>query len=382
MCNIVSFFIRGSQLVELGLLALSTVAGVVVLLFTAISVYYIFAERKEKLENKVKSSFLKNKVWGNEGVINGKDSVFFELCVGDPNIHIFSGEIKYFDAEPQEQRLTFYFKKINKKRITLSVHQTIGWRDVGWAQARLNFINPDLFKITFSKGYGFRKDRFMPDLPRKTHIFPHRVHVDVDIADEADIPQKDASRKMLTNYIIEALSPERNYAKVKELLGVPDRVMKDGTVFKDDNQYSIFSADELKKITSDIYFLDNAVLKVTTVDRQTIHSITVFGYDDQLEIPGIYYPCNRYNNTLAEARICQEIVDTATITSVRTIRDSATALRTSIGPPFYKYITYFTHGHLDDEENPDYNTLVGNEISGFCLSNSDLVFYIYDYELR
>lgn len=368
---------------ELGLLALSTVAGVIVLLFTAVSVYYLLAERKEKIEDKVKSAFLKSKVWGNEGVINGKDLVFFELCVGDPDIHIFSGEIKYFDSEYQEKRLTFYFKKINKKKITLSVHKTIGWRDVGWAKARLDFINPDLFKITFSKGYGFRKDRFMPDLPRKTHIFPHRVHInDVDIADEADIPQKDASRKMLTNDIIEVLSPERNYAKVKELLGVPDKVMKDFNVFEDENEYIIFSADELENITSDIYFLDNAVLKVTTIDRQAIYSITVFGYDDQLEIPGIYYPCDMHNNTLAEARICQEIVDTATITSVRTIRDSATALRTSIGPPFYKYITYFTHGHLDDEENPNYNTLVGREISGFCLSKSNLAFYIYDYELR
>lgn len=367
---------------ELGLLALSTVAGVVVLLFTAISVYYVFAERKEKLEDKVKSSFLKNKVWGNEGVINGKDLVFFELYIGDPKSHIFSGEIKYFDAEDQDQRLTFYFKKINRKKITLSVHQTIGWRDVGQAKAKLNFINPDLFKITFSKGYGFSKDRFMPDLPCKTHIFPHKVRVDVDVADKAGIPQKNASRKMLTNDIIEALSPERNYAKVKELLGVPDKVMKDFNVFEDNDEYRIFSANELKEITSDIYFLDNAVLKVTTIDRQAIYSITVVGYDDQLKIPGIYYPCDMYNNTLAEARICQEIVDTATITSVRTIRDSATALRTSIGPPFYKYITYFTYGHLDDEENPNYNTLVGNEILGFCLSDSNLAFYIYDYELR
>lgn len=380
MCNIVSFIIRGGQLLELGLMVLSTVAGVVVLLFTAISVYYVFAERKEKIEGKVKNSFLKNKVWGNEGVINGKDLAFFEVCVGDPNIHIFSGEIKYFDAENQEQRLTFYFKKINKKRITLSLHQIVGWRDVGRAKARLDFINPDLFKITFSKGYGFGKDRFMPDLPRKTHIFPHRVHV--DIADEANIPQKDASRKILTNDIIEALSPERNYAKAKELLGEPDKVIKDSSVFEDHNQYSIFSADELEGVISDIYFLDNANLKITTIDRKTIHSITVLGHDDQLKIPGIYYPCDMHNNTLAEARICQEIVDTATITSVRTIRDNATAFRTYIGPPFYKYITYFTYGHLDDEKNPNYSTFVGNEILGFCLSDSDLVFYIYDYELR
>lgn len=362
------------------LLILSTIAGLIVLGFTAISVYHTVTERKEKIEDRVKNAFLKNKVWSNEGVINGKDSIFFDLCIEEPNHHIFSGRIKYFDAQ-QEQELTFYFEKIDRETIILRLHKTIGWRDVGWAKAKLKFVHADSFKIIFSKGYGFRKDRFMPDLPRKTEIFPSKVNI---ATSEISAPQNGISRKILTNEIIVALSPERNYAKAKEILGVPDKVIKDGSVFEDDFSFNLPSEDHLEDITSDIYFLENAALKVTTIDKQSIHALTVLSYD-KLLLPDIPYYCNMYNTydgTFADAKVCEELVEDAIVASVRTIRDSAIALRTYLGAPFYKHMTYFTNGYLEDEENPNKDELIGNEIVGFCLSDSQMVFYIYDYELR
>ncbi len=53
-----------------------------------------------------------------------------------------------------------------------------------------------------------------------------------------------------------------------------------------------------------------------------------------------------------------------------------------MGPPFYKHMTYFIDGYLKDEENPDKSELIDIRIVGFCLSNSKMVLYIYDYEVR
>lgn len=369
MCNIDGFVVKGSQFLEKFLLISSAVAGLIAALFTVISVYHIIMERKEKLEDKVKNAFLKSKVWTNEGDINSKDSVFFDLCIEEPNHHFFSGKINYYNAE-QEQHLTFYFEKVNRKIITLKLHETVGWRNVGSAKARLTFINPESFKIVFSKGYGFRKDRFMPDLPRKTKIFPSKVNGTIS---EVATRQNDISRKILTNDIIVALSPERNYAKAKEMLGVPDKVIKDSSVFEDKFRFDVISKEDLENITSDLYFLENAVLKVTTIDKQSIHALTVL-CNDELLLPDLPHYCSD--------KVCQELLENAIIGSVRTIKESAIALRTYMGPPFYKHMTYFTNGYLEDEDNPNEDKLIGSEIVGFCLSESQMVFYIYDYELR
>lgn len=62
------------------------------------------------------------------------------------------------------------------------------------------------------------------------------------------------------------------------------------------------------------------------------------------------------------------------------MRDSATAIQHHIGPPFYKHLTYFVDGYIKEDE--DHNSLIGKEIIGFCLSDGEMSFYIYDYEMR
>lgn len=195
------------------------------------------------------------------------------------------------------------------------------------------------------------------------------------------VPNNSLPDRVLTNEIVDKIGPERNYEKVKEILGVPDKVVADESVFDSEFPFDVFSEDELKNITSDIYFLENAVLKVTTIDKQSIHALTVLSYD-KLLLPDIPHYCNEYGDDLTDAKVCQELVDNSAIGSIRTIRDSAIALRTYMGPPFYKHMTYFIDGYLEDEENPDESELIGSPISGFCLSDSKMVFYIYDYDLR
>lgn len=347
---------------------IGTILGFIALM---ISLYHTFMDRKEKLEDRVKSAFLGTKVWTNEGVaIGGLDTSFFDLCTENSENYVFSGLVKYSNVEFRQKELVFYFSKIFRKSITLTLYETIGYREVKVAKAKLKFINPDLFEITFSKGNIFKKNKVITDLPSKTKIFPSTI----GNTKKNDITMQDSvSGRTLTTEIVKMLSPERNYAKAKEILGIPDKTIKDCSVFDDDFSFDIYSKDDLENVTSDIYFLNNANLKVTTIDKQSIHALTVFFHDD-LFLPDLPHYC--------EDRVCQELLDNAIVGSVRTIRESSIALRTYMGPPFYKHMTYFINGYLEDEENPNEKELIDNKFVGFCLSDSQMVFYIYEYELR
>lgn len=344
-------------------------------------------EKNIKLAENAREAFLSRKEWTNEGDIKGKDTMFFDILITDPSRHVFSGKIIYPDTKLEgnkylmnENELTFRLIKIKKKSITLKLSHTNGYREYGSAKAELKFINKDSFEITFSKGSIFSKERFLPKLPRKTEIFP----VETSIIEKSDL-QSNTPSKVLTNEIISIISPERNYAKVEEVLGFSHKTInKDSSVFETLTDRSIhfkYSQEELENPKSDIYFLKNAKVKITTFDNKTIHSITIFSRDNSLKIPEKFYICNTYKNTVGDARICQEIIDIACIQSVRARYDSVTAIQNHLGVS-NGYITYFINGHLDDEDSPDYNKLVGEKITGFCLSESDMVFYIYDYESR
>lgn len=350
---------------------IGTILGFIVLIFTAISLSHTFMDRKEKLEERVKNAFLGKKVWTNEGVaIGGIDTYFFDLCIESPDNYVFSGLVKYSDTELNEKKLVFYFNKIYRKSITLTLHETIGYREIKLAKAKIKFIHPDLFEITFSRVGIFRRKKGISDLPSKTKIFPNPIN---NAKKEVVTVEDGVSRITLTNEIIKALSPERNYAKASDILGTPDKVIKDSSVFDHNFSPNMYSKDELENITSDIYFLDNANLKVTTIDKQSIHALTVF-FHDELLLPDLPHYC--------EDRVCQELLDHAAVDTVRTIRESSIAFRTYMGPPFYKHITYFTDGYLKDIENPNTDELMNNKFVGFCLSDSEMVFYIYEYELR
>lgn len=359
---------------------LNIAISTVVLIITAIGLYLSLKEKKEKLESDVIKSFLKHEVWTNVGVFDGKESDFFELYIDSPHMHTFKGEIRYSNFPYQKQPLVFDFGKVKKNNIFLNIRKTEGYKDFGpnysefgSAKAKLKFINPELFQIVFSKGYGLKKDRFKPDLPRKTQIIPDRVN-----GSEINVTQNNVQSKVLTNDIIDALSPERNYAKVKELLGEPDKTITDHSIFEE----SVCSKKELEYIKSDIYFLKNAKLKITTLDERSIHSITVFSHDGKLTLPRNYNFYALDNIIIGEAQVSKDFILNSRIESVRTRIDSATAIQTHMGSPVYKYLTYFIDGHLDDEQDPDYASLAGSRIKGFCLSDSDMAFYIYDYELR
>lgn len=317
-------------------------------------------ERKqanEKLHEKIRKAFIEKMEWTSEGGLHNNETVFFNISIEKPDIYHFYGEIIYYGDDMNIQKLVFYFDKIVDENIHLNIHKTNGFKEYGLSKAKLKFINNDLFEIKFCKVWSLHHDTFIPDLPRKTLITPEFM---VD------------SRVILTDNIIDKISPGRNYAKVKEILGISDKTGSDFSIFED----SISDKDD-ERVTSDLFFLKNALLKVTTLDKESIYSITVFPYDHKVTLSGILHPFGHNNNIIGEARVCKEILEHATrIESITTVRDSAKAIQNYTGAPFYKYITYF----IDDV--PKGEELVGQVIRGFSLSSGSMTFYIYDGELK
>lgn len=321
-------------------------------------------EGSEKSKSKIRDAFIKKMEWSNEGQIDTTDTIFFDLSIKNPNTHHFYGKISYFDEDRKLKNLVFYFDKVDNKSIYLNLKKTNGYTEHGLAKAKLKYINDDLFQIKFYKPWSFQDEGFTPVLPRKTFIFPNTLYGD----------ENATSNIILTDDIIEEIAPGRNYAKVRDILGISDKTGKDYSVFED------LLSDERKdeSAIADLYFLRNALLKVTTLDKESIYSITVFPYDSKITISGLLYICEQYSNVVGEARICKEIIDHAHNNQhISTVRDSARAIQNYTGAPFYKYITYFMNDISKDEEQ-----LEGQLISGFCISDGDMAFYIYDSELK
>nr|WP_181716979.1 hypothetical protein [Psychrobacter sp.]QJS05492.1 hypothetical protein [Psychrobacter sp.] len=144
----------------------ASISNILGFILAIVTLLYFYIDRKEKLEYKIRKIFLDGKIWTNEGDIYSKDTILFNLNIHNNSAHRYSGDIESAEAEDS---LTFYFRKSSGKKIFLSVHKKVGWRDIGSANAKPTFISPELFKITFSKG--FRKGSFRPNLPHKTHVW-------------------------------------------------------------------------------------------------------------------------------------------------------------------------------------------------------------------
>lgn len=355
----------------MNIVSLAPYATFAILLLAFLNFLLNIKDRRNNQETETKKNFLNHTAWTNEGDIYSQDFNFITLKVNNISSYVFNGIIEYHVLENnhiKNKNLVFYFEKSSGNSIYIVVRETNGYKEFGERKAKLKRINPELFHLSFKNSISNKKVDFNLEFPSELKIHP------VDGYKVDDSSNSHSNKKLLTNDIISAISPERNYDKVKELLGIPDKTIEDFSVFEDDE-----TQEEDKKITSDLYFLKNAYLKVTTLDKVSIYSLTVFGYGSDISLPDIHYIGEISRNESSVAIVDEEIINGARFASVRTMRDSATAIQHRIGPPFYKCLTYFVDGYVDDE---DYNSLIGREIIGFCISDGDMSFYIYDYEMR
>lgn len=179
---------------------------------------------------------------------------------------------------------------------------------------------------------------------------------------------------LFTNDLLNALLPEVSYRKVEELIGIPDKTYEDESVFGGSGEI---------KFWSELYFFKNADVKITTVDKKSIHAFSIFSKDKNLKIPEIYYLCEgNYSRRLGRAKICSEILlHTSSSAPVHTIKDLSFALLSYWGSPFYRYVTYFCHDVYSEDEI-DTEKYKDQLIEGFTISNGNDAFFIYEYEKR
>ncbi len=150
--------------------SISTMIGLVIAIIT---LRYLYVEKKEKIEYDTKKAFYDGVFWTNEGLVDGKATVFFDLLIDDdvPS-YSFSGEIDDHEYKRTADIAYFHFESIKKRTITLDIYSmsenqmyTEGReliRSLG--KATVEYVTPDLFMLTFIRDC-------MPHLPRETAIF-------------------------------------------------------------------------------------------------------------------------------------------------------------------------------------------------------------------
>jgi hypothetical protein len=102
--------------------------------------------------------------------------------------------------------------------------------------------------------------------------------------------------RVITDDIFIDLAPRKSIALMKELLGAPK--IYSGVDFP------IFSDDE-RQTHSYLYVFSNGMVKVTSVNNETIDTLTVFG-DNSLSIEGLFFPCEARSYKLDEVKVCAE----------------------------------------------------------------------------
>ena len=181
--------------------------------------------------------------------------------------------------------------------------------------------------------------------------------------------------RVITDDIFIDLAPRKSIALMKELLGAPKIYSR--------VDFPVFSDDE-RQTHSYIYLFSNGMVKITSIDDETIDTLTVFG-DSSLSVEGLFFPCEAKSYKFEEVNVCAELIEEGEVTSLHTMRDSSFAIKYTVGPPIALSITCF--GHSDKvweyRKLQDSRRFIGEAIEGVCVSQQgEDAFFIYDSELR
>lgn len=176
MKTLAFFLTKKDSVLELNILnilsmgaSVSTIIGVIIALVT---LHNLSTEKKNKTEYETKNAFYDGKVWTSEKMvwtIEGRDGdkniASFELIISNLPIHNFSGEIIDNSSSDKLNKVWFFFDKSNRKTITLMISRWVEGDGITVGRAKIKFISPDSFTLTFI-------DDCMPHLPRETDIWP------------------------------------------------------------------------------------------------------------------------------------------------------------------------------------------------------------------
>jgi hypothetical protein len=180
--------------------------------------------------------------------------------------------------------------------------------------------------------------------------------------------------RVITSAMFWDLKPGTSLDMMREMLGAPSIVSKlDSNVFNE-NDF---------ETNSYLYFFKNSLVKITSKDKESISSLTLIPHDKSLELDIL--PTEERCGIINEMTVTPRLLELAhPKTHLSTIRVCVFAVYVRLGAPLYRAHTYFIEHwarHSADEEDFDYNQLLGKKICGVCISNNDEnVYYIYDIE--
>lgn len=340
---------------------LAPYATFAILLLAVLNFFLNMRDRKHNQESSARKDILSHMAWTGHKSVELEDYNSIIFRIHNPSSYIFNGVIEktiFKNNLFETKRFHFNFEKSNRKLIYITIKDKSSEKE-NKIVAKLEHINPELFNIRLKKSILSKKNPSEFDFINNLKINPVEGY-------EVN------NNKLLTDDILDKIRPKLNYDKVKELLGTPNKEIESHSFIEDDcfeNEKNIFH--------SDLYFLKNAILKVTTTDKKSIHSISILGHESNITLPKldiIYNPINEYDTTV----IIKEMINDALIVPIRTMKINSTAIQHFIGPPFREYVTYFVDGDVEEDNT---NCLVGREIIGFCISSDKEAFYIYDYEI-
>lgn len=183
------------------------------------------------------------------------------------------------------------------------------------------------------------------------------------------------SDKIITTEIFFDLAPGKSIELMKQMLGAPRTCGRlDAPVFSNDSV----------ETHSYLYFFQNGMLKITSVDNEVIDTLTVFG-DSRLSVEKLFYPVESPTYSLGEVKVCAELVAAGEVSIIASMRDSSFAIRYTVPAPIYLSYTYFGGSDKvwDFRKSNDATVFIGETIEGVCISRqSQEAYFISDSELR
>jgi hypothetical protein len=212
-------------------------------------------------------------------------------------------------------------------------------------------------------------------------------------------------RRFIDGRIFEKLKPGRSVEYMKTALGAPAMTSREvAPIFTTDTFYNeryepmTFESEEAQETYSEeyhsttayVYQFENAIVKITSKDKEVIDSLAVeiTGDDGSLNVPQLPlgWSDDEDNLQLGKSIVTKDLVEECQKFSYEFSRfEHKIVLCLYTASPLYTYYSYFGYPNFEgdepDAEKPE--TFVGGTINGICLHSDECRCYIvrhWDYE--
>jgi hypothetical protein len=192
-----------------------------------------------------------------------------------------------------------------------------------------------------------------------------RKHEQKDAIAEERIIKFTNEERRITRSIFTYLGPGSSVELMKSDLGPPNKKLK--------AQVGLFATDvddQPEDTNIYIYFFKNAHVKLTSLDGQTIDSITVAAHETDIAFNNLFFVNpDEKDDFLNVGKFTSEMLLGSKAEQFQGCNDCFSAVQTFVNSPFRIFQTYFCNysGNGDITKNPEF--LVGTVIDGICLSS-------------